>query len=49
MGKAFKEQKTTIKIFRDTHKRLSKIGAKGDSFDTIIKKLLDKWEDDPQQ
>lgn len=45
MGK-FKDPKTTVRLYRDTHKRLEKLGTKNESFDTIIKKLLDKYEED---
>ena len=33
-----------IKVKDETHKRLTKIGVFGDSFDDIIQKLLDSYE-----
>ena len=35
--------KKTLKIKEKTHKRLIKIGRKGETFDTIINKLLDRY------
>jgi hypothetical protein len=34
----------TLKISDETHKRLSKVGTFGDTFEDIIKKLLDFYE-----
>jgi hypothetical protein len=33
-----------VKVKDETHKRLSKIGTFGDTYDTIIQKLLDYYE-----
>jgi len=34
-----------IKVRDETHKRLAKIGTFGDSYDDIIQRLLDYYED----
>ncbi|MGI8720549.1 MAG: DUF7557 family protein [Nitrososphaeraceae archaeon] len=34
----------TLKISEETHRRLSKVGAFGDTFEDIINKLLDFYE-----
>jgi predicted CopG family antitoxin len=34
----------TLKISDETHKRLAKVGTFGDTFEDIIKKLLDYYE-----
>ena len=34
----------TLKISNETHKRLAKVGTFGDTFEDIIKKLLDEYE-----
>lgn len=36
------EEKTTIQISLDTKSRLDKLGFKNDSYDDVIKRLLDK-------
>ncbi len=35
-----KKKKKTLKIEIDTHKELGSYGSKGDSFDTIIRRLI---------
>ena len=35
---------TTIRVKRNTKKRLEEIGKKNDSFDDIINKLLDNYD-----
>ena len=39
-----KKEWTTVKISRETHERLKRIGRKGDTFDDIIRRLLDFYE-----
>ncbi len=34
----------TIKIKEETHKRLSELGKKGDSFDDLINMLIDHFK-----
>ena len=34
----------TLKISEDTHARLAKVGTMGDTFEDVIKKLLDYYE-----
>lgn len=36
----------TIRVTESTHERLTKLGNKGESFDKIINKLIDKVEKD---
>ena len=36
------EKKTTIQVTKSTRDKLSRLGGKGDSFDTIINKLLNQ-------
>ncbi len=36
--------KSTIQVSNETKSRLDKLGAKGDSYDDIVKKLLDDKE-----
>jgi len=38
------ETTTTIRVTFDTRNRLAKLGSKDDSFDDILKKLLDQNE-----
>ena len=38
------EEKTTIQISLDNKNRLDKLGGKGDSYDDILTRLLDKIE-----
>jgi len=35
-------EKTSIQVSVETKKKLDKLGKKGDTYDNIIKKLLDK-------
>lgn len=35
--------KKMIKINADTHARLAKLGGKSETFDTIIRRLLDQY------
>ena len=35
----------TIKIKKDTHTKLLELGKKGESFDTLINKLVDSYVD----
>ncbi len=37
--------KTSIQVTQETRDRLSKLGIKGDTFDGIIRRLLDKLGD----
>lgn len=37
--------KINIQVSRETHKELSKIGRKGQSFDDIVKKLIKFYND----
>jgi predicted CopG family antitoxin len=41
MGKVYTETHTNIKIRRSTYEELSKLGTLQDSFDTVIRKLLE--------
>jgi predicted CopG family antitoxin len=34
----------TLKITEGTHERLSKLGSKGDTFEDVIRQLLDYYE-----
>lgn len=34
-----------IKIYEDTHERLKSHGNMGESFDDLINRILDDWED----
>lgn len=38
----------TVKVKRSTAKRLKEKGTAGDSMDTVIKKLLDFWEENQE-
>jgi len=35
-----------IKVEEETHKRLKEIGSKGETFDEIIKRLLDRYKNE---
>lgn len=37
--------KTTIQISRETKTKLNELGKKGDSYDTIIQKLLKNYDE----
>ena len=37
-----KEGMTTIQVSKETAEKLAKLGAKGDSYDAIIQRLLNK-------
>jgi predicted CopG family antitoxin len=41
MGKAYTQAHTNIKIKRSTYEELSKLGTLQDSFDTVIRRLLE--------
>lgn len=41
MKKIIKEKKKILKISASTHARLERLGAKSDSFDDILVRLLD--------
>lgn len=36
---------TTIRVSDETHERLRKLGSKGDSYEDIIRRLLDEVEE----
>ncbi len=38
-------QLKTLKISKEVHRELSELGSKGDSFDLIIRRLLDQKKD----
>ncbi len=38
--------KTSIAILKETRKQLAEIGSKEETFDEIIRKLLDNWRND---
>ena len=37
--------KTTIQVSKETKSKLNEIGKKGDTYDSIIQKLLENFED----
>ena len=39
------DKRTTVQILGSTKERLDAIGKKTDSYDDIIKKLLDFWDE----
>lgn len=38
----FMSEKTTLMLTKDTRNALAELGRKGDTFETIIKKLIDE-------
>ena len=34
----------TIKVSEETHQDLTDLGSKGESYDAIIRRLIEKWE-----
>lgn len=43
------KEKTTIQVSMETKDRLTKLGIKGDTFDDIIQRLLDRLKKTPRQ
>lgn len=39
----------TIKVHEDTHERLQQHGDMGESFDDLINRILDDWEQGEEQ
>ena len=37
--------KTTIQVSKETKRKLNEIGKKGDTYDSIIQKLIENFED----
>ena len=34
----------TVKVSEETHQDLTDLGSKGESYDAIIRRLIEKWE-----